>query len=81
MRFAILERMATTVRVAESTRARAAAIAAKTGATIGDVVEQALDAYETAEFWRRTRQALREAPRDPDEAAWERSVRDGIDRE
>lgn len=70
------------MRVAESTRARAAAIAAATGHTIGEVVEQALDAFETAEFWRNTREAL---ARHPDalavDPAWERSVRDGLDRE
>ena len=74
--------MATTVRVAEATRARAAAIASATGATIGEVVAKALDAYEEAEFWRQTRDALARHPEalttDP---AWERSVRDGLDRE
>ena len=74
--------MATTLRVTEATRARAAAIASATGATIGEVVEKALDAYEEAEFWRRTRDALTRYPdalaSDP---AWERSVRDGLDRE
>ena len=74
--------MATTVRVSEATRARAAAIAYVTGATIGEVVEKALDAYEQAEFWRQTRDAL---ARHPDalvtDPAWERSVRDGLDHE
>jgi hypothetical protein len=71
--------VATTVRVNERTRARAAAIAAATGVSIGEVVEKALDAYEEAQFWRRTRDAL---ARHPDALAtdpvWERSVRDGL---
>lgn len=74
--------MATTVRVSESTRARAAAIAAVTGNSIGEVVERALAAYETAEFWRQTREALARHPAALDEdPAWERSVRDGLERD
>jgi len=57
-------------------------MAAAIGASIGEVVEKALDAYEEAEFWRQTREAL---ARHPDalavDPAWERSVRDGLDRE
>lgn len=57
-------------------------MAAATGASIGEVVEKALDAYEEAEFWRQTREAL---ARHPDalaaDPAWERSVRDGLDRD
>lgn len=74
--------MATTVRVSESTRARAAAIATASGESIGEVVDKALDAYEDAEFWRQTREALSHHPdalaEDP---AWEHSVRDGLDRD
>lgn len=67
------------MRVTEATRARAAAIASGTGATIGEVVAKALDAYEEAEFWRRTRDALARHPDalNPD-SEWERSVRDGL---
>lgn len=74
--------MATTVRVSEETRARAAAIASANGTSIGEVVDKALDAYERAEFWRRTEAALAGHPgaleQDP---AWERSLRDGLDRD
>jgi hypothetical protein len=72
--------MTTTLRVSESTRAHAAALAARTGTSIGDLVERALDAYETAEFWRQTRDALtsHDGALDPD-PAWEMSVRDGLD--
>lgn len=54
--------LATTVRVSEQTRARAAALAAERGSSIGEVVDAALDAYETAEFWRRTVQRLKPIP-------------------
>ncbi|CAN5343364.1 hypothetical protein BH24ACT9_BH24ACT9_18090 [soil metagenome] len=50
--------------------------------SIGEVVDQALDAYETVRFWRQTHEAL---ARHPDalaaDPAWERSVRDGLDHE
>ena len=74
--------MATTVRVSETTRARAAALAALAGSSIGDVVDKALDAYEEAAFWRQTHQALAAHPDALDEdPAWDRSVRDGLDRD
>jgi len=74
--------MATTVRVSEATRARAAAIAARRGSSIGDVVGDALDAYERAEFWRQTQEALARHPESLDEdEAWDRSVREGLGRE
>jgi len=73
--------VASTLRVTESTRGRAAALAAQAGASIGDIVDLALDAYEKAEFWRRTREALagRTAEADDLDAAWERTDRDGLD--
>lgn len=50
--------------------------------SIGEVVDHALDAYETARLWRLTREALAHHPEalvaDP---TWERSVRDGLDHE
>jgi predicted transcriptional regulator len=74
--------MATTVRVSEATRARAAALAAADGSSIGDVVDRALDAYEEAEFWRQTQQALiRHADALDEDPAWERSLRDGLERD
>ncbi len=69
--------MATTVRVSEATRARAASIAAATGISLGEVVDRALDAYERDEFWRHTREALgrRRWPADD----WgDRAQRDGL---
>ena len=74
--------MATTVRVSEATRARAAALAASRGRSIGEVVDEALEALETAEFWRKTQEALRRHPVELDEdPVWEQSVADGLDRE
>lgn len=75
--------MTTSVRVSDATRARAASLAAASGRSIGEVVEQALDAYERALFWKQTRQALATVVEDPDQdaAAWERTVRDGLDRD
>ena len=69
------------MRVSESTRARAAALAAQSGSSIGEVVERALEAYEKAEFWRQTREALTRRAADIDDVdpAWERTVRDGLD--
>lgn len=72
--------MATTVRVSEDTRARAATLAASRGSTIGAVVDEALSALERADFWRRTQEALAQQPAagvaDPE---WERTARDGLD--
>lgn len=70
--------MSTTLRVSEATRARAAAIAAATGVSIGTAVDNALDAYERAEFWRQTREALRTLPVDPDDELWDRTSGDGL---
>ena len=75
--------MATSVRVDEKTRARAAQLAAVSGSTIGEVVDRALEAYETALFWEETRQALQAAGghvEDEDDWLWERTLRDGLER-
>jgi hypothetical protein len=69
--------MATTVRVSEATRARAASLAAEAGTSIGDLVDRALDTYESREFWARTRGALE--ARTPASDAWEAVDRDGLD--
>lgn len=74
--------MATTVRVSEATRARAAALAAARGSSIGVVVDEALAALERAEFWRKTHEALADHPLElDDEPAWEASVADGLELE
>ena len=73
--------MSTTVRVTESTRARAAALAAVTGASIGEVVDQALTTYETRLFWEEMREALATNRELVDDEAWDHTVRDGLDRE
>ena len=70
--------VATTLRVTDDTRARAAAIAQATGISIGEVVARALDAYERSEFWAQTRSAL--AEQGPDDERWDRTVRDGLER-
>lgn len=82
MRCGMLAPMATTVRVSEATRARAAALAAARGTSIGVVVDEALEALERDEFWRQTRAALGAHPVElDDDPAWESSVADGLERE
>lgn len=69
--------MTTTLRVSESTRLRAAALARQSASSIGEVVEHALDAYERSEFWRQTREALTRGGSSGDEdPAWERILED-----
>jgi hypothetical protein len=82
MRTRRLALVATTVRVSEATRARAAALASERDRSIGQIVEEALDALETAEFWRKTREALARHPRAlQEDPAWEGALRDGLDHE
>jgi hypothetical protein len=69
------------VRVTESTRARAASLATMRGVSIGEVVDQALTAYETSLFWAEAREALERHHDQVDDEAWEQTVRDGLDRE
>lgn len=70
------------MRVSEATRARAAALAASRGRSIGEVVDEALEALETADFWRKTQEALRQHPVELNEdPEWELSVGDGLDPE
>ncbi len=72
--------VAMTVQVSEATRARAAALAASRGRSIDEVVDEALEALETADFWRQTPEALRQHPVELDEdPVWELSVGDGRD--
>lgn len=75
--------MATTLRVSEHTRAHAASLAAASGQSIGSVVEKALQEYERAEFWRQTADALAQhgAEAADEDPAWDRTVRDGLDRD
>ncbi len=74
--------MATTLRVTEETRARAATLAQAAGRSIGEIVDKAFDAYEDAEFWQATRKALAAHPEAlTEDPAWERGVRDDLDRE
>jgi hypothetical protein len=68
--------MSTTVRVTESTRARAALLAAQTGVSIGEVVDQALTAYETNLFWAETHEALTRNREQIDDEVWDQTVRD-----
>ena len=63
-------------------RSRAAALAASRGRSIGEVVDEALEALETADFWRKTQEALRRHPVALyEDSVWEQSVADGLDRE
>lgn len=75
--------MTSSVRVSEATRARASALAAASGHSIGELVDRALDAYERSLFWEETRRALAsgEARPDDEDRAWDRTSRDGFDRE
>jgi hypothetical protein len=73
--------MSTTVRVTESTRARAASLAAQKGVSIGEVVDQALTAYETGLFWAETHEELARHRVQIDDESWDRTVRDGLDLE
>jgi hypothetical protein len=73
--------MSTTVRVTESTRARAASLAAQMGVSIGEVVDKALTAYETGLFWAETHEALARHREQIDDEAWDHTVRDGLARE
>lgn len=73
---------ATSIRVDEAVRERAASLAVEHGVSIGHIVAVALDAYETASFWQQAREALakhRDAlTSDP---AWERATGDSLDRD
>ncbi len=45
-------------------------------------MDEALEALETAEFWRKTREALARHPQALEEdPVWERTLRDGLDRD
>lgn len=68
----------TSLRVRESVRAHAASLAEREGVSIGDIVERALDAYETALFWQQTQLALVTAPANDD--MWDTTTRDGLTR-
>ncbi len=82
MRWRMLIAMATTVRVSEATRARAAALAAERGSSIGELVDEALEALEKEEFWRKTRLALQQHPVELDEdPVWDLATADGLDRD
>jgi hypothetical protein len=69
---------ATTVRVKETTRRRAASMAQNDGVTIGEIVDRALDAYESQKFWEQTRLALAAREDEPD-PAWDVADRDGLE--
>lgn len=78
----MLQVVTTSLRVSETTRARASRLAASSGSSIGDVVERALDTYERALFWEQTRRAL-QAPggvEDDGDRAWDATARDGLER-
>ncbi len=72
--------MATTLRVSDSTRERAASLAKDAGTTIGELVDRALDTYESKEFWSQTQSALA-ARRGNESDGWDAVDRDGLDHE
>jgi len=50
--------------------------------SIGELVDKALAAYETAEFWEQTQRALaKHADALASDGAWDHSVRDNLDRD
>lgn len=61
--------MSTTIRVSEETRHRAAALAKSTGRQLQVVVDEALVAYERAQFWEMFDSGYAELRADP--AEWE----------
>lgn len=69
--------MTTSIRVSDQVRQRAADLASEVGVSVGDLIERALDAYETAEFWRRTREALVHSST-ATEDGWDRTLKDGL---
>ncbi len=48
------------------------------GVTIGEIVDRALDAYESQKFWEQTRLALAAREDEPD-PAWDVADRDGLE--
>ena len=79
--------MSTTVRISDDTHRRMGRIAEKTGKSLGDVVDDAIRAYERKMFFEAFNNAYAEL-RDDDEAwaeeleerrEWERSNLDGLD--
>lgn len=62
--------MSTRIRVSESTRRRAADLAASTGRQMQVVVEEALVAYERAVFWESFENEYQRLANDPE--AWAR---------
>ncbi|MGH3929500.1 MAG: hypothetical protein ACRDTF_05930 [Pseudonocardiaceae bacterium] len=79
--------MSTTIRVTETTRRRAADLAAHTGRQMQAIVEEALIAYERSLFWDSFEDGYRRLAEDPE--AWqalqaerrgeEPALRDGIE--
>ncbi|MBA3524387.1 MAG: hypothetical protein H0T85_07535 [Geodermatophilaceae bacterium] len=66
--------------MAETTRARTARLAAASGVSIGELVDWALDAYETRVFWEQAQAALARLPVDPEDVLGDRTAADGLDR-
>ena len=77
----------TTLRISKRARARAAALAARSGRPISAVVEDAIDAYQADLFWRQAEEALDKLAADPgawsemmaERKAWETTLADGLD--
>ena len=77
----------TTIRVTKRARARAAALAARAGRPISEVVEEASDAYQADLFWRQAEEALDKLAADPEawsemmaeRKAWDATLADGLD--
>jgi predicted transcriptional regulator len=77
--------MATTIKVSEPTRDRIKALGESTQQTADQVVSRALDEYERAQFWAAYRgaaeaeQAAGTTEVDEEQAAWDATLRDGLD--
>lgn len=81
--------VATTIKLSASTRDRVNAVGARTGQTADQVVGRAIDEYERALFWQAYAAAADAVAADPQAAAdvraeqdlWDRTVRDGLERD
>ena len=81
--------MATTIKVSAQTRDRVNALGVRTSQTADQVVETAIGEYERALFWQQYAAAAEAAARDATVSAhesaerdlWERTNRDGVERD
>lgn len=81
LKFRILGRMSTTIKVSPQTRDQIKSLGASTGQTADQVVSRALVEYERALFWAEyARAAEQDRPRreQDEQELWDRTLRDGL---